>query len=56
MEVDKEEGKSETKDSETQKESGSAGGDEAMDVDKPEEPEKKVKKKREPEPTSFRYK
>jgi 26S proteasome regulatory subunit N2 len=42
MEVDKEETKTEKKD-----------GDEAMDVDK-EEGEKKVKKKREPEPTSFR--
>mmetsp|Transcript_49167 Transcript_49167/g.74773 ORF Transcript_49167/g.74773 Transcript_49167/m.74773 type:complete len:1016 (-) Transcript_49167:120-3167(-) len=43
MEVDKEEIKTEKKD-----------GDEAMEIDKEEESEKKVKKKREPEPTSFR--
>jgi 26S proteasome regulatory subunit N2 len=49
MEVEKEEEKTETKDS---KEGGDK--DEKMDVDKEEPEEKKPKKRREPEPTSFR--
>jgi 26S proteasome regulatory subunit N2 len=49
MDVDKEEEKIDT----TEKKGGEEK-DEAMDIDKEEDGEKKVKKKREPEPLSFR--
>ena len=51
MDVDKDGEKSESKDDDQVKK-GEEG--DAMDVDKADEPEKKQKKKREPEPTSFR--